>query len=192
MKPGYSTGSNAQCVYCTNKAIPFLGSPYPQLPFDINIGMVQRRYHCFRQLQIFPNFHSRPYTRCMTPGYLPGSNAHCVYCTEKTIAVLGSPYPKLPFEINIALVQRRYRCFRQLRSFPNFHIQPYTRCMKPGYLPGSNAQCVYCTEKTVVFVSSPYPKLPFDMNIALVQTRYHCFRQLRSFPYFHSSPIRVV
>ena len=124
IKPSYSTGSNAQCVYCTDKAITFFGSQYTQQIFGINIALVQRRYDCFRQLRKFPNFHSRPYKRCIIPGYTTGSNVQCVCCTDKAIAFLGSRYKQLPFRRNIALVQRRYHCFRQLRNFPNFHSRP--------------------------------------------------------------------
>ena len=157
MKPGYLPSGNAQCVYCTEKSIAFLGSPYPQLPFDIKIAFVQRWYHCFRQIRIFPIFHSRHYTRCMKLGYLPSVNAQCIYCTVKAIAFMGSPYRQLPFGINIGLVQRRYHCFRQIGIFPIFHSRPYTRWMKRGYLPSVNAQCVYCTVKAIAFLGSPYP-----------------------------------
>ena len=129
----YFPDRNAQCVYCTKKAIAYLGSPYPQLPFDINIALVQKWYHCFRQLRSLPNFHSRPSTRCMKPVYLLERYAQFVYCTEKAIAYLGSLYPQLPFNINIALVQKRFHCFRPLRNLPNFHSRPYARCMKPGF-----------------------------------------------------------
>ena len=64
----YLLGRNAHCVYCTKKAITFLGSAHSQLTFDIKIALVQIRYHCFRLLRIFPNFHSRPYAWCMKPG----------------------------------------------------------------------------------------------------------------------------
>ena len=144
----------------------------------MNIALVQRRYHCIRQLRKFTNLHSRPYARCTKPVYLPGSNAQCVYCTEKAIPFLGSPYQQLPFDINIALVQRRYHCFRQRWTVPKFISRPYTRCVNPGYLPGRNAQWVSCTKKAITFSGSPYPQLPFDINIAWVQGRYHCFRQL--------------
>ena len=72
----------------------------------------------------FSKFHSRSYTQCMKQGYSMGGNAQCVYCTEKVIAFLGSPYPLLPFDVNVALVQRRYHCFRQLRIFPNSILGP--------------------------------------------------------------------
>ena len=192
MKPGYLPDRNTQCVYCTAKAIAFLGSPFPLLPFDINIALVQRRYHCFPLLRIFPNFHSRPYTRCMKLGYLPGRNPQCVYCTAKAIPFLGSPFPQPPFDINIALVQRRYHCFRHLRTLPNFHSRPFVRCMKTGYLPGRNAQCIYCTEKVNAFLGSPCAELPFDINIALVQRRYRRFRKLMKFPKFPFSALYSV
>ena len=121
--------------YCTGTAIKFLGSPYSQLPFGISIALVQRQYHRFRQLRSFPNFHSRLYTRCTKPGCLLGGCAQCVYRTKRSIAFLDFPYPQLPFDKNIAFMQSRYHCFRQLRILPNFHSRPYTRCMKPGYLP---------------------------------------------------------
>ena len=163
-----------------------MSSPYPQLPFNIKIALVQRRYHCFRQLRIFLNFNSWPNTRCIKPGYFPSRYAHCVYCTEKALTFLGSPYPQLPFDINIAQEQRRFHCFRQLRIFPNLNSPPYTRLMKQGYLHCRNAKCVYCTEKAIALLGSPFPQLPFDINIALVQRNYHCFQQLRSFPNFRS------
>ena len=131
LKPGYLPRCNTQCVYCTENANAFLSSPHPQLPFDINIGVVQRRYHCFRQLQIFPNFHIRPYLRNIKPCYLPRCNAQCVYCTEKANSFLVSAHPQLSFDRNIALVQSRYHCFRQHRIFPNFHSRPYMQYMKP-------------------------------------------------------------
>ena len=190
----YLPGSNAQCVYCTEKAIAFLGSPYPQLPFGINIALVQKRYHCFRQLRNFPNFHSRHYTRWMKPVYLPVSNAQCVYCTEKAIEFWGSPYPQLHFDINIAWVQRLLGCKGGTIVFDCCEVSqisildPIHGAWNWVHLPGRNAQCVYSTTKAIAFLGSPYPQLPFDNNIAWVQRRYHCFPQLRIFSNFHSRP----
>ena len=65
----------------------------PLLPFDVNTVLVQRRYHWLRQPRRFPNFHSWAFTPCIKMDYLLGRNAQCVYCTEKAIAFLGSPYP---------------------------------------------------------------------------------------------------
>ena len=46
----------AQCVYCTDEAITFLGSAEQQLPFDINFALVQTRYRVDRQPRNFPKF----------------------------------------------------------------------------------------------------------------------------------------
>ena len=125
------------------------------------------------------------------PRSLPGHNAQCVYCTERAITFLDSPYPQLPFGMNIPLVRMRYHCCRQLRSFPHFHSRPNTMRTKPRFLGGHNAQCVYCTDSTIKFLDSPSTQLPFVMNITLVRRCYHCFRQLRIFPNFHSRPNRM-
>ena len=140
----------------------------------------------------FPNFHSRPYTQCMKPGYLPGRNPQCVYCTEKAIVFLGSPYPQLPFDITIALMQGRYHCFRQLRSFFKFPFSALYAVHETGLFLGRNVQCVHCTGKAIAFLGSPYPQLPFDLNISLVQKRCHCFRQLRNFSKFPFSALYAV
>ena len=137
MKPGDLQARKAFCVYCTDKAIAFLGSPYTLLPFDINIPLVQARYHCDRQPRIFPNFHCRPYTAVHETRSFPARKAQCVYYTGKAITFLGSPYPWLPFDVNIPLVQTRYHCDRQPRSFPNFHCRLCTAVHETGDLPAA-------------------------------------------------------
>ena len=133
-----------------------------------------------------------PIRRCMKPGSLPAHIAQCVYCTEWAITFLGSPYPQLLFDINIALVQTRYHGDPLRRSLPNFHCRPYTACMKPGSLPARIAQCVYCADMAITFLGSPYPQLPFERNIALVQTRYRGDQQPRTLPNFHCRPYPAV
>ena len=62
LKPGSWKARNGQCVYYTDKVITFLSSPYPYLPFDINIALVQTRYHGYILPHIVQNFHYRQYT----------------------------------------------------------------------------------------------------------------------------------
>ena len=62
LKPVRWKACNGLCVYCTVKVITFLSSPYPLLPFDINMTLVQTRYHGDIWPRIVPNFHCRPYT----------------------------------------------------------------------------------------------------------------------------------
>ena len=58
-------------------------------------------------------------------------------------------------------------------------------CLKPGSWKARHGQCVYYTDKVITFLSSAYPYLPFDINIALVQTRYHRDIWPRIVPNFH-------
>ena len=76
----------------------------------------------------------RPMRQCMNPGSLSTRIAQCVSCTDKAITFLSSAYPQLPFDINIALVQTRYRGDWQPRTFPNFHCRPYMAVYEHGYL----------------------------------------------------------
>ena len=61
LKPGSWKDRNGHCVYCTDKVITFLSSPYPYLPFDINIALVQTQYHGYILPRIDPNFYCRQY-----------------------------------------------------------------------------------------------------------------------------------
>ena len=62
LKPSSWKARNGHCVYCTDKAITFLSSPYLYLPFDIHIALVQTRYHGDILPHIVPNIHCWPYT----------------------------------------------------------------------------------------------------------------------------------
>ena len=77
-----------------------------------------------------------PIRRCRKLDDLPDRDAQCVYSTEKAIAFLGSPCPKLPFNINIALVETRYHCDRKLLILPNYHIRPYTAMQETRWFAG--------------------------------------------------------
>ena len=46
------------------------------------------------------------------------------------------------------------------------------RCMKPGCLQARCEKWAFCTETRITFLGSAFPQLPFDIKIALVQTRY--------------------
>ena len=74
--------------------------------------------------------------QCISGGNLTARSSQYVYYTDKAITFLLSAYPQLPFHMNIALVQTRYRCDRLPQSFPNFHFRPYTAVYWWGYLDG--------------------------------------------------------
>ena len=111
--------------------------------------------------------------RCMKPGCLQAHTAKWAFCTETRIAFLGYAFPQLPF------ISRLHWCKHgtMAKSNPEFpqictvgHIR---RCMKPGCLQARTAKWAFCTETRITFLGSTFPQLPFDIKIALVQTRYH-------------------
>ena len=59
------------------------------------------------------------------------------------------------------------------------------RYLNAGSLKPRKPLYPYCTKSSNIFLGSPYLKLPFDMIIALVQTRYHSDRKPRTFGIFH-------
>ena len=55
------------------------------------------------------------------------------------------------------------------------------RYLNAGSLKPRKPLYRYCTKLRIIFLGSPSPKLPFDMIIALVQTRYRVDRKPRTF-----------
>ena len=55
------------------------------------------------------------------------------------------------------------------------------RYMNAGSLKSRKPLYPYFTKSRIIFLGSPSQKLPFDMIIALVQTRYHGDRKPRTF-----------
>ena len=58
------------------------------------------------------------------------------------------------------------------------------RYLNAGSLKPRKPLYPYCTKSSIIFLRSPSPKLPFDMIIALVQTRYHGDKEARNFRNF--------
>ena len=61
MNAGNLKSSRSLYTFCTNPRIIFLGSASLKLPFDVNIALVQTRYHGERKPRNFGNLHCRPY-----------------------------------------------------------------------------------------------------------------------------------
>ena len=68
--------------FCTDWWNTFLGSPYPQLYFDMDIALVQTRYHGDRSTPIYATFRSRPYTTPHDRGSLPALTGKWGFCTD--------------------------------------------------------------------------------------------------------------
>ena len=60
------------------------------------------------------------------------------------------------------------------------------RSLNAGSLKSRKPLYPNCTMSRIIFLGSPSQKLPFDMIIALVQTRYHGDRKPRTFGILHS------
>ena len=59
-------------------------------------------------------------------------------------------------------------------DFPKISIVgPIQRCIKPGSMRFRNGKYPVCTKTRITYIGSTFPKLPFDIDIGLVQTRYH-------------------
>ena len=58
------------------------------------------------------------------------------------------------------------------------------RYLNAGSLEPRKPLYPYCTKSSIIFLGSPSPKLPFDMIIALVQTRYHGDKEVPNFRNF--------
>ena len=59
------------------------------------------------------------------------------------------------------------------------------RYLNAGSLKPRKRLYPYCTKSSIMFLGSPSLKLPFDLIIALVQTRYHGDRKHRTFGILH-------
>ena len=69
MKAGSLQPHIGKWAFCNDIRITFLGSPFPQLPFDIIFSLVQTRYRGKRKTQISSNFHFRPCLLLHEAGY---------------------------------------------------------------------------------------------------------------------------
>ena len=132
MKPGSLQHHTGKCAFCIDTRFTFLGSPFPQLPFDIIIALVQHgtvEKWCpeFSQISIFG-----PVRHCMKPGSLQPHTGKSAFCTDSRITFLGSPFPQLPFYIMITFVQTRYRGKKKRQISSNFHIRPYSSLHETG------------------------------------------------------------
>ena len=67
-----------------------------------------------------------------------------------------------------------------------FIVSPIWRCMNAGNLKPRRGLYAFCTNPRIIFLNSASLKLPFDVNISLVQTRYHGDRKPRNFGNLHS------
>ena len=124
----------------------------------------------------------------MNEGNLKPSRSLYPFCTNSRILFLNSAFLKLPFDINIALVQTRYRVDRKPRNFGSCIVGHEWRYMNPGNLKPRRGWYPFCTSPKIIFLGSASLILPLDINAVLVQTWYHGDRKPRNFENLHCRP----
>ena len=67
-------------------------------------------------------------------------------------------------------------------------LGPIWRHMNAGNLKLRRCSYTFCTTPKIIFLDSASLKLPFDINVVLVQIRYHGDRKPRNFGNLHSRP----
>ena len=65
-------------------------------------------------------------------------------------------------------------------------VGPIWRYMNADNLKQCRGLYPFCTDTRIIFLESASLKLPFDVNISLVQTRYYGDRKPRNFGNLHS------
>ena len=168
-----------RCGFCTDQEIAFLGSPHPQLPYNVNIALVQTRYLVKRQPRNFENFYCLPNTALQDTGQFVDPYRLVRFCTDQEIEFLGSPYLQLPFNINFQQVQTWYHG-KSSPKIPKIFIAGVIWCYT------RTGRCGFCTDLEIAFLGSLHSQLPFNINFALVHTRYYGERQHQNDENFHS------
>ena len=64
--------------------------------------------------------------------------------------------------------------------------------MNAGNLKQRRGLYPFCTDTRIIFLDTASLKLPFDVNISLVQTRYHGDRKPRNFGNLHCRPLMAM
>ena len=129
-----------------------------------------------------------PIWRYMNEGNLKPSRSLYPFCTNSRLLFLDSASLKLPFDINIALVQTRYHADRKPGNFGSCIVGPIWRYMNPGNLKPRRGWYPFCTRPKIIFFGSASLNLPLDINAVLVQTWYHGDRKPRNFENLHCQP----
>ena len=73
-----------------------------------------------------------------------------------------------------------------------FIVSPILRSMNAGNLKLRRGLYSFCTNPRIIFLVSASLKLPFEVNIALMQTRYHGERKPRNFGNLHCRPFMAI
>ena len=100
-----------------------------------------------------------PIWRYMNAANLKPSRSLYPFCINPRTIFLDSASLKLPFDINIALVQTRYHADRKPRNFGNLHCRPIWRYMNAGNLKPRRGLYPFYTNNRILFLGSASLKL---------------------------------
>ena len=126
-----------------------------------------------------------PIWLCMNAGILKPSRSLYPFYTNSRIIFLDSASLKLPFDINFARCKHGIMAIGSSEVSETCIVGPIWRYMNAGDLKPSRSLYPFCTNQRIIFLDSTSLKLPFDINIVLVQTRYHADRKPRNFGSLH-------
>ena len=120
----------------------------------------------------------------MNTGNLKLRRCSYTFCTSPKIIFFGSALLKLPFDILFW-----YKHGTMAIKSPKFseicNLGPIWRHINTGNLKPRRGLYPYCTNPMIIFLCSASLKLPFDINIVLVQTWYQDDRKPRIFGKLH-------
>ena len=110
--------------------------------------------------------------RCMRRSSLQPRTGRWVFSTSARFTYLGSPSPKLPFHMHLALVQPLYRATGSSECAQISTAGPTRRCTRRSSLQERAGRCSFCTNAGFTFLGTPSSKLPFHIYLAVVQPLY--------------------
>ena len=133
-----------------------------------------------------------PIWHYLNAGNLQPRKALYPFCTKSRIIFLGPPSLNFSFDTNMSLVQTRYHCNRKPEISEICIVGLLWRYLNADSLQPHEALYPFWRKSRIIFLGSTSLKLPFDTNLALVQTRYHGDRMPRNFGNFHCRPFMAI
>ena len=106
--------------------------------------------------------------RCMKQGSLQVRTAMWAFCTDTSFTVLGTAYPKLPFDINISLVQTRYHGDSYPRILAILCCRPYTALHETGFFAGPYCEVGFLHQNKVYNFGHCIPSASFSYKHSIV------------------------
>ena len=146
-------------------------------------------YHGDRSTPIYVSFRSQPYTAPMRRGSLQALTGVGGVSSRTSVIHFWALHAR-----SCLLIYTLPWCKHGTMAIgpPQFMqvsiLGPILLQMRWGSLSACTGKWGFCTNEWNTFVGSPSPYLPFDLDIALVETRYDGDRSSPIYASFHSRP----